>query len=122
MKLRLLSWMRSLDDASLKRVADAAKWARFASRQSGAYNGGSQGCLLCHASGNKYDAVGGIGTRPDMPDNWPPVLAERRYMRYAALHGNERSGRVMNQLARGILARRALAEMPQEPRTLEAVS
>jgi hypothetical protein len=121
MRLRLLSWMRSLDDASLKRVADATRWSYGAADQEGPYSPNKPGCLVCHATGNDYC---GAPWWEDADHTQPSQLwdVEERYMDYAKLHGEEHAGIVMQRLARGILARRQIAEMPQESRTLEAVS
>jgi hypothetical protein len=119
--------MRSLDDASLKRVADATRWNMDNCTMK---YGHEAVCLVCHATGDDYGMGGkrmgcmtvGRGPVVYMRDTHPATFAEARYIRFAQRHGDHKAGRVMNQLARGILARRQIAGMPQESRTLETVS
>lgn len=107
MRLRLLSWMRSLDDAALQRVADARKWLSMRANQGRPdYCENEPGCLVCHATGNHYFDL------MDIYDPHSPVVgAEVRYIAYAHRHGQTKAGLVMQRLARGILARRSLEAM-----------
>jgi hypothetical protein len=104
--------MESLSDVELGRVADATAWRSGRAKQfiDEHYFGDAPGCLVCHATGNKYDAAEGI-----LDEKSPIVLAEMRYMRYACRHSEPEAGRLMASMARAILARRAIQAMPSLP-------
>lgn len=107
--MKIKPWMESLSDVELGRVADATRWNYVAGKQPDrpAYNGDSDGCLMCHASGNRYDLMCAPFTSRS-----PVGRAEWRYIRYAVSHGDEKAGRLMSAMARAILARRKVRALP----------
>lgn len=110
---KLRRWFESLSDVELGRVADATAWNHSRPFQHGTqYSHDQPGCLICHATGN----VGGAGRYGSHGlANRHANAAENRYIRLSLRRGPEKVGKLMQAMARGVIARRTLNAMPSLP-------